>query len=229
MGSGFDVVSSAEFSTTPGFELATWVVKKSGNGACGGEVTAVVFAPPNKVEVIGNKEQEEAANIIKEVMKDIMGKEDEKPAVVEEKKEPEEEKGEPAKEEGEEKKEEEAPKEEEKKEGEEGGGDQKEGETKEEEKKPPGDDTTEAKDKTPAPPPPSLPYSTFNIDMNKLNGESGNVIKSKLVLDLCKKLFCSQWRLVASSPMVYAGDQEVLFFCKDNRYVRIRVWPLQIR
>ena len=48
--SGWEVVSSAEFTTTPGFELVTWVFKKSvtpigdGNGA----VVALMLTPPNR-------------------------------------------------------------------------------------------------------------------------------------------------------------------------------------
>ena len=51
MKSGWEVVSSAEFTTTPGFELVTWVFKKSvtpigdGNGA----VVALMLTPPNRL------------------------------------------------------------------------------------------------------------------------------------------------------------------------------------
>ena len=54
MKSGWEVVSSAEFTTTPGFELVTWVFKKSvtpigdGNGA----VVALMLTPPNRSVII---------------------------------------------------------------------------------------------------------------------------------------------------------------------------------
>ena len=44
------MVSSAEFTTTPGFELVTWVFKKSSTpiGDGNGAVVALMLTPPNR-------------------------------------------------------------------------------------------------------------------------------------------------------------------------------------
>ena len=48
--SGWEVVSSAEFTTTPGFELVTWVFKRSATpiGDGNGAVVALMLTPPNR-------------------------------------------------------------------------------------------------------------------------------------------------------------------------------------
>ncbi len=67
---GWEVLSSAEFTTTPGFELVTWVFKRSGApvAAEGGDVAAVLFSPPNGMEVVGVTEDNKLDDVLQEAL-----------------------------------------------------------------------------------------------------------------------------------------------------------------
>lgn len=181
--SGWEILAASEFTNTPGFELATWVLKKSTTPLTDAAVTAIVFSEAsNTVEVVGPQNQPQVNNVVKQAAENVTpkAKEGEKK---EEKKEEEEEK-----------------KDEEK------ADEPKEVETAEE-----GDD--KPKVAKPSKDDPNCPTSvTF-----QMKDKSSAVLLSKLVLELSHLLFCRQWKLISTLPLASAGDQEVLFFCRDGR------------
>jgi hypothetical protein len=222
---GWEVISSADFTTTPGFELVTWVFKKSSTplGADNGEVAAVFLSPPNYIEVVGVTEGNKLDDVLQEALggKYLSAREEKKEVVV-----ADTEKAEPIKEKIVD--DVEAPKEEKKKEEEEG--EKKEDDKNEDEKKEPaaaieekpkqeGDAKPAAKkEAAEEPEKPSITFPTLNIDMNHLNSETSNAFRSKLVLELIHVLFSRQWKLIATAHLPCAGSKhEAMFFCKDSR------------
>ena len=63
--SGWEILTASEFTNTPGFELATWVLKKSTTPISEAAVAAVVFNDQEgKVEVIANSPQIQVCLVI---------------------------------------------------------------------------------------------------------------------------------------------------------------------
>ncbi len=58
--------------------------------------------------------------------------------------------------------------------------------------------------------------STLHLDARFQHSTDGRILRSKLILELCRLLFCRQWKLVSAAP-ASEGEPEVLFFCHDTR------------
>ena len=223
------MASSSDVTTTPGFELVTWILKRSSTPLTNPEVVSVAFTSANKVEVISPKSQVQVNNVLKTAINKVTKVEvkDKLPDLVKETENVDnEEKPEGNKieeldknEEEENKKEEEDPekKEEDKEKKEEENKDKKE-EVKEEEV------VKEVVHKVQqgqvGKDDPECP-STFEIDNNLLNSDAGGgrVIASRIVLEATHLLFCRQWKFVASVrlPFGSAEVRDVLLFCRDSR------------
>eukprot|EP00095_Tigriopus_kingsejongensis_P006751 maker-scaffold1404_size42976-snap-gene-0.12 protein:Tk06751 transcript:maker-scaffold1404_size42976-snap-gene-0.12-mRNA-1 annotation:"---NA---" len=219
---GFEVVTSSRFSTTPGFELRTWILKKAATPIENPMVIALALPAPDKICVVGAQEDTPANNVVMEAIAKIMppsatevleekAEEVEAKTVTSELKEGDEEKPAENPEDGEKKdeadnkevKSEVEPKKEEKPTPDK----VEEGEVKKEEvdeEKP----EKEANDEK---------VKEFILDMNQLNADNGKILRSKLLLEILHQLFCRQWKLVCCSRIPFGGDHEVLFFVYDAR------------
>eukprot|EP00096_Caligus_rogercresseyi_P014318 TRINITY_DN6810_c0_g1_i1.p1 TRINITY_DN6810_c0_g1~~TRINITY_DN6810_c0_g1_i1.p1 ORF type:complete len:634 (+),score=132.70 TRINITY_DN6810_c0_g1_i1:91-1902(+) len=63
--SGWEVCASTELSTTPNFELVTWIIKKCSTPLYNGEVSCLVFDCDNKIKILGTKAQTQINNVVK--------------------------------------------------------------------------------------------------------------------------------------------------------------------
>ena len=55
---GLEVLASSDMTVTPGFELVTWIFKKSSTPVSpnGHEIVSVVVKSPNRLEIVGPKD-----------------------------------------------------------------------------------------------------------------------------------------------------------------------------
>lgn len=234
---GYDMLTSSRFSTTPGYELRTWILKKAATPIENPQVMALAFPAADKVCVVGAKEDNPANPVVQAAIEKIMKPCETEPKETEETdtKAQETDKKEETKEDEEKEKEtEEEKKDEDKKENETAEMKQEEETdnkdktnedeteapvkteetTTKEENKPEGQEDVKAEAEKESS---DEKVNEFKLDMNQLNAENGKILRSKLLLEVLHQLFCRQWKLICSSHVPFGGDHEVMFFIQDTR------------
>ncbi|XP_040564906.1 uncharacterized protein [Lepeophtheirus salmonis] len=62
---GWEIVASTELTTTPNFELCTWIIKKCSTPLYNGEVSCLLFDCDNKIKILGTKSQIQINNVVR--------------------------------------------------------------------------------------------------------------------------------------------------------------------